>query len=177
MVHRPTPTGEIVVGIDGSASSNAAIRWAAHEAGMHNVALRLVHVAAAPSVTDVLVPVPAEFEEWQDTQAGQVLREATELVAQVSAETGTPVRIADTDIYHAAPVPTLIDLSKGADLIVVGSRGMGAFRRGLLGSISTGLLHHAHCPVAVIHDGPTRRRACRSSSELTVPRHRSRRPR
>ena len=54
MVHRPTPTGEIVVGIDGSASSNAAIRWAAHEAGMRNVALRLVQVAAAPSVTTVI---------------------------------------------------------------------------------------------------------------------------
>ena len=122
---------------------------------MHNAALRLVHIAAAPSVTNVMVPVPAEFEEWQDTQAREVLREATELVAQVGAETGAAVRIADTDIYHAAPVPTLIDLSKGADMVVVGSRGMGAFRRGLLGSISTGLIHHAHCPVAVIHDGPT----------------------
>jgi len=155
VVHRPSPTGEIVVGIDGSATSNAAIRWAAHEAGMHNVPLRLVHIAPAPSITNVMVPVPTEFEEWQVTQARQVVREATELVAQVAAETGAPVRIADTDIYHATPVPTLIDLSKGADMIVVGSRGMGAFRRGLLGSISTGLLHHSHCPVAVIHDGPT----------------------
>ena len=99
-------------------------------------------------------PVPVEFEEWQDKQARQVLAEATALVAEIGTETGVPVRIADADIYHAAPVPTLIDLSKDAEMVVVGSRGMGAFRRGLLGSISTGLVHHAHCPVAVIHDGP-----------------------
>lgn len=155
MVHSPYASGEMVVGVDASASSNAAIRWAAHHAGMHNLALRLVHVAAAPSITDVMVPVPTDLGEWQDTQARAVLREATELVARVGEETGAPVRISDTEIYHAAPVPTLIDLSKGVDMIVVGSRGMGAFRRGLLGSISTGLIHHAHCPVAVIHDGPT----------------------
>lgn len=155
MVHNPSAPGEIVVGVDGSASSNAAVRWATAQAGRRNAPLRLVHVAAAPSITNVMPAVPTEFEAWQDTQAREVLREATELVAQISAETGVSARIADTDIYHAAPVPTLIDLSKGAEMIVVGSRGMGAFRRTLLGSASTGLIHHAHCPVAVIHDGPT----------------------
>ncbi|TGD87437.1 universal stress protein [Mycolicibacterium sp. CH28] len=154
MGHTAGASGEIIVGVDGSAASNAAVRWAAHEGGTRNIALRLVHVAQAPAVTNVMTPVPTEFEEWQDTQARQVLAEARELVAQVGTETGAPARIADADIYHATPVPTLVDLSKGAELIVVGSRGMGAFRRGLLGSISTGLIHHAHCPVAVIHDGP-----------------------
>ena len=152
--HRTEHSGEIVVGCDGSASSHSAIRWAAHEAGMRNLALRMVHVGAAPAVINVMHPVPTDFEEWQDKQARQVLAEATALVAEIGAETGVPVGIAATDIYHAAPVPTLIDLSKDADLVVVGSRGMGAFRRGLIGSISTGLVHHGHCPVAVIHDGP-----------------------
>jgi len=49
-------------------------------------------------------------------------------------------------------VPTLVDHTKDAQMIVVGSRGQGAWRRGLFGSVSTGLLHHAHCPVAVIRD-------------------------
>ncbi|HMZ12793.1 MAG TPA: universal stress protein, partial [Mycobacterium sp.] len=86
---------EIVVGCDGSASSHSAIRWAAHEAGMRNVALRLVHVGAAPAVINVMRSVPVEFEEWQDQQARQVLAEATALVAEIGTETGVPVRIAD----------------------------------------------------------------------------------
>jgi nucleotide-binding universal stress UspA family protein len=49
-------------------------------------------------------------------------------------------------------VPVLADLSSSAQMIVVGSRGRGALARSLLGSISTGLAHHAHCPVAIIHD-------------------------
>jgi nucleotide-binding universal stress UspA family protein len=49
-------------------------------------------------------------------------------------------------------VPTLVDLSKEARMIVVGCRGHGALARGVLGSVSTGLVHNSHCPVAVIHD-------------------------
>ena len=52
----------------------------------------------------------------------------------------------------AGVLPTLIDLSKEANMIVVGCRGLGAIGRRLLGSVSSGLVHHAHCPVAVIHD-------------------------
>ncbi|MGY4711049.1 universal stress protein [Mycolicibacterium sp. CBM1] len=152
MGHTAGAFGEILVGVDGSAASNAAVRWAAQEAGSRNLALRLVHVAPSPAVTNVLVPVPVEFEQWQDTQARQVLADAREVVDQVVAESGVPVRVG-ADVYHATPVPTLVDLSKDAELIVVGSRGMGAFRRGLLGSISTGLIHHGHCPVVVVHDG------------------------
>ena len=54
-------------------------------------------------------------------------------------------------MYYSATVPTLVDLSKGAEMIVVGSRGHGALGS-LLGSVSAGLVQHAHCPVAVIHD-------------------------
>ena len=55
-------------------------------------------------------------------------------------------------MVSAAVLPTLIDRSKDADMIVVGCRGLGAIGRRLLGSVSSGLIHHAHCPVAVIHD-------------------------
>ena len=58
----------------------------------------------------------------------------------------------DTEVMTAGALPTLIDLSKEADMIVVGCRGLGAIGRRLLGSVSWGLVHHAHCPVAVIHD-------------------------
>jgi len=57
----------------------------------------------------------------------------------------------DSELVFAAPVPTLADFSKEAHLVVVGCRGQDALQRLLLGSVSTGLVHHAHCPVAVIH--------------------------
>src|SRR5947208_14062482 len=54
-------------------------------------------------------------------------------------------------------VPTLVDVTKDAQLVVVGCQGKGAWRRGLFGSVSTALVHHAHCPVAIIRDpGDTR---------------------
>jgi nucleotide-binding universal stress UspA family protein len=58
----------------------------------------------------------------------------------------------DPEVCFAATLPTLVDLSKAAQMVVVGRRGRGMLRRVLLGSVSAGLIHHAHCPVAAIHD-------------------------
>ncbi len=145
---------DIVVGVDGSAASNAAVRWAAGEALLRGSALRLVHVAALPVITYVASSGAAAIYDWQDQQAARILAEGAALAHRVGHDAGGTVRCAAPETYRSAPVPTLVDVSKGADMIVVGSRGMGSFRRGLLGSVSTGLLHHAHCPVAIIHDGP-----------------------
>jgi nucleotide-binding universal stress UspA family protein len=59
-------------------------------------------------------------------------------------------------LQFSAPGPTLVDRSEDAELIVVGTDGRGALARGLLGSVSSGLVRHARCPVAVIHDGEPR---------------------
>jgi nucleotide-binding universal stress UspA family protein len=71
-------------------------------------------------------------------------------IATDTINNGGPVEI-DSQLIFSAPVPTLVDMSKHADFVVVGARGLGAVPRLLLGSVSTGLIHKAHCPVAVIH--------------------------
>ncbi len=145
----------VVVGVDGSPSSRVALRWAASEATMRNVPLTLVHVAAASAVGSVpaawpAAPIPEEVLQQRDEDARDILAEAVKVVED-SAESGDRPAI-NAELLYGGPVPTLVDLSKDARLIVVGCRGRSALRRGLLGSVSTGLIHHAHCPVAVIHD-------------------------
>jgi nucleotide-binding universal stress UspA family protein len=151
------PLAEIVIAVDGSTASDAAVRWATHEAMLRLVPLRLVHVVSAPTVTYAVAPVPVTMERWQKEQARQIIGAAAELVRQIAENAGRSVNLAGTDIVDGPTITTLIDLSKDTGMIVVGSRGHGAFRRGLLGSVSTALVHHAQCPIAVIHDAPTPR--------------------
>ncbi len=143
---------EIIVAVDGSAPSDAAVRWAAQESLLRTIPLRLVHIVRAPAVTRSLMPVPEDTAQWQDANAQQVVSDAATIVQRISTEAGASAELAGTGVYHDAAVPTLIELSERAKMIVVGSRGHGALRRGLLGSVSTGLVYGAHCPVAVIHD-------------------------
>lgn len=147
----------ILVGVDDSAASRAAVTWAAHDAAMRNVPLTLVHVVV-PLIPTASPMASAEFADgsdffrWQEDQAVRVLDKARESVAESSDDAKPPM--VHSVVMHGGAVATLVDLSKDADMIVVGSRGHGAFSRALLGSVSTGLVHHAHCAVAVIHDDP-----------------------
>jgi nucleotide-binding universal stress UspA family protein len=139
----------IVVGVDGSATSKAAVDWAARDAAIRNVSLTLVHVAGGLGGIWPQTPPPAGFGEWQQRQGNRVIDEAVMIAKEATRGTG-PIQI-KTEVYYSAVVPTLVDMSKEAQVIVVGCRGQGAFEA-LLGSVSSGLIHHAHCPVAVIHD-------------------------
>jgi nucleotide-binding universal stress UspA family protein len=155
----------IVVGVDGSSPSESAVRWAAYEATMRNVPLTLVHVIVTPAwgatpwlMSDTPLPIPAEEDLVLEESGRKIIAHATK-IAQDSAQDGTPPEIKN-ELYFSVPVSTLINLSKQAQMVVVGCRGQHPVNRFLLGSVSNGLLHHAHCPVAVIHDadtsGPTR---------------------
>ncbi|MGV0797848.1 universal stress protein, partial [Mycolicibacterium elephantis] len=132
---------------DGSPASKVAVDWAAREADMRNAALTLVHVLPAARFWPE-VATPSRIEQLYQSQAQRWLREATTVAEKAMT---APGRI-DTRLLDGAVLPSLVDLSKEAQLIVVGCRGQGSIARRLMGSISRGLVQRAHCPVAVLHD-------------------------
>ncbi|MEB3982029.1 universal stress protein [Mycobacterium sp. 663a-19] len=141
----------ILVGVDGSAAALAAVRWAAHDAALRDVPLTVVHVVNDPVSGWFQVPAPAGFRQWQEKRAREFIETAIKVAEDSTGERG-PVQI-DAKVLHAAIVPTLVDLSKGVEMVVVGYRGHGGVLvRNFLGSVSSGLVYQAHCPVAVIHD-------------------------
>jgi len=141
----------VVVGVDGSPPSKVAVDWAAREALLRNLPLTIIHVIPSPMVS--MMPAALMLPELTvqlEKDGREVLRDARR-TAEESTRGSHPIRV-DTELVTAGVVPALVDLSKEAEMIVVGCRGLGAISRRLVGSVSSGLLHHAHCPVAVIHD-------------------------
>ena len=141
----------ILVGVDGSAAALAAVRWAAHDAALRHAPLTLVHVVNAPVPGWSRVPAPAGFRQWQEERARECITSAIKVAEESIGERG-PVQI-DSEVFYSATVPTLVGLSKEVEMVVVGYRGYGGVLvRNFLGSVSSALAYHAHCPVAVIHD-------------------------
>ena len=143
----------ILVGVDRSASSTVAVNWAARDAAMRNVPLTLMHVIA-PGLPAVApwpeVAIPQDYFERQDDKARRILEDARKTVADSTADHGPP--FVHSVVVHGPTVPTLVNQSKIADMLVVGWRDEDAFSRVPFSSVSTGLVNHAHCPVAVVHD-------------------------
>lgn len=140
----------IVVGVDGSAVSKVAVDWAARDAVRRGVALTLVHVLTPPAVMAFPdVPMPPGYLEWQQEE-GRTLLDGALQTARDAA--GGSALDTSTATVAGPSVPSLVEASKDAQFVVVGCRGRGALARGVLGSVSNGLAHHAHCPVVIIHD-------------------------
>jgi nucleotide-binding universal stress UspA family protein len=142
------PAGPVVVGMDGSALSAEALDFAVEEAALRGAELVAVHAWLPPPVVGPvgLMPVPPGYEP-------QVLAaEEQRVLAEALAGIGS--RYPDVTIRReslpGAPAKVLRDRSETAQLVVVGSRGRGAFTGMLLGSVGQHLIHHAACPVAVI---------------------------
>ncbi len=135
----------ILVGVDGSAESDAAVRWAAAEATLRGVPLTVMHAVAPLEISWPVAPLPAELAEAERATAALVLGRARDVLAEL----GGPE--AQAEVRFSAPIPTLAEASKDADMVVVGARGAGAVGRALLGSVSSGLVHHAHGAVAIVH--------------------------
>lgn len=134
---RSTEHEPIVVAVDGSPHSDAAVEWAAHESRSRGASVTLVHVAA---------PTPGIMAPRDDANTIVAKSEAIFRAALGHrCEVGVRTVVVESPIMAA-----LVDASTRARLIVVGSRGHRVLGRLLLGSVSTGLMHRAHCPVAVI---------------------------
>ncbi|BBX65940.1 universal stress protein [Mycobacterium saskatchewanense] len=142
------PRGAILAGVDGSAAALSAVRWAARDAALRRAPLALVHVVDAPLPEWFTVAAPAGFGQSQERRARDVIESAIE-VAKESTGESDPIPI-DSNVFRSATVPTLVGLSAEVEMVVVG-RG-GALARSFLGSVSSALVYHAHCPVAVVHD-------------------------
>jgi nucleotide-binding universal stress UspA family protein len=140
----------ILVGVDGSPASRVGVEWAARDASLRDLPLSLVHVipSSLPR-TWPEVPNPPELRHWYELNGEEILALARQVA---EAATGSKDVKVSSEIVSGSPTATLIDLSKEAELVVVGCLGLGAIARRLLGSASSALVHHAHCPVAVIHD-------------------------
>lgn len=140
--------GQIVVGVDESAGAAAALRWAVREAGVRGWSLTAVlawgyldqHHAVAGQ------PFDPEYREADAVAA---------LDAIVTSTVGTDAAATvERKAVNDLAARGLLDAAAGADLVVVGARGLGGFRGLLLGSVSQQVLQHAACPVAVLRESP-----------------------
>jgi nucleotide-binding universal stress UspA family protein len=151
-MNESTPVrGDVVVGVDGSKASTDALRWAVRYARMAGTTVRVVTAWYFPaSYGWAPTPLIAEVDLEADARLAQkqVLEEVVALEGPVTVQ---------TEIVQGPPALMLLRAAADADLLVVGSRGHGAFAGMLLGSVSEHCVHHATCPVVVVHhDGQPR---------------------
>jgi len=140
----------IVVGVDGSDASSAALGWARREAARHEAVLEVVSAWSYPFLA--MIPQP-DKPPTPDSLIEQTTAMARRMLDKVEAEQGGTV---ETHIRaeQGAPAQVLLRLAEGADLLVVGARGLGGFSGLLLGSVSHQCVQHAPCPVVVVRQRP-----------------------
>jgi nucleotide-binding universal stress UspA family protein len=136
----------VVVGVDGSAESVAALKWAAAYAAAIRARLRVVmawHYPAAVGPAPVGVAPAAVTDE--------VRRHVNEALGKTVAEAAVGEDLdVEKQVGYGHPAQVLVDESAGSDLLVVGNRGHGAFTGMMVGSVSIHCVTHAHCPVVVV---------------------------
>ena len=140
----------IVVAVDGSPASDAATCWAVRDAAMRNVPLTVVSVVTTPTATYPPVPYPETLGVWLEDKGRKAVAHAVKIAEDaLPADRKVAVK---SEVLFAAPAEALVKMSDEAEMIVVGSSGKGMLARGVLGSVSSSVVRHANCPVAVIRD-------------------------
>ena len=136
----------IVVGVDGSGHSRKALEWAAAEAVAHRAPLTVLVVHQA--VRDVYGS-PSHYGD--DAALTDKAKEAAQAETdQVLGALGSQPASVTVTAVHGLPVDELIKASQGADMLVLGRRGQGGFARLTMGSVTSQVAHHAHCPVLIV---------------------------
>jgi nucleotide-binding universal stress UspA family protein len=160
----------VVVGIDGSEGSSKALAWAAQEARMRGAVLRVVHAWRLPWLSDA-----ASLQAWPPVGRGGLgVRDEkvyedfrAEVVSMASGEPGaaeasvasqiaavlgpSPDVALERNVKEGRAAQVILEAAEDADLVVVGSRGREGFVGLLLGSVSSQVAQHAHCPVTIVH--------------------------
>jgi nucleotide-binding universal stress UspA family protein len=139
----------IIVGIDGSAHSRRALEWAIKEAAIRQAPLKVVTVHQAAAGWSGPVAYPGDDD--LTAQAGKKVQEETDSALEGLNEGHRPPSVA-VQALNGFPAVALLKAAADAEMIVVGSRGIGGFAKLMLGSVSSQIVQHAHCPVVVVPD-------------------------
>ena len=147
MSTKPVPGGTVVVGVDGSPTSDLALGWAVEEATRKGLPLHIIHAFSyGYPMTDIGI--------------GYAINGLRQLADGVRKDAFARARRANPELVitwsepACRPAPALVDASEMADTLVVGARGMSAARGVFLGSVSVQVAAHARCPVVIVHDTP-----------------------
>jgi len=138
----------IIVGIDGSSHSRRALEWAIDEAAIRHVPLTVLTVQQAITGywgAPVVYPGDADLTE----HARKVAQDEIDIALGKLAADSRPPEVSVLAVA-GLPAEEILGVAKDADMIVLGTRGAGGFKKLLMGSVSVAVTHHARCPVVVI---------------------------
>lgn len=141
------PDSPILAAVDGSAASYQAAAWAAADAVLRGCRLHLVTSVAIPTGYGPGAIMTGVDTEWLQVEGERIVTEAARFARNAVRGDVPPIT---TEVSWSTVIPDLIERSRKARMLVLGSQGAGALRRGLVGSVSGSVLRHAHCPVTLI---------------------------
>ena len=134
----------IVVGVDGSPHSMKSLDWALDEAALRKTSVTVL--AVAPAAASIW-RIAGQFDPAPETQ--KKVKEAAEGIVKEAASRHGQQQVTVLTV-SGVPADELIKASENADLLVVGARGAGGFARLTMGSVSSQVAHHSHCPVVIV---------------------------
>ncbi len=148
MTQQGSQAGRIVVGVDGSRPSRAALQWALRQAELTGATVQAVIAWHYPVMVGGYAWAPVSVLDSSDF--GEIAeKQISETIADV-VDPASNVRVT-TSVLEGNAAQVLLDAARGADLLVVGSHGHGGFTGALLGSVSQHCAPHSPCPIVIVH--------------------------